>query len=250
MYLSTDFNNSLTLSIQLLITFASNSLNWRSRSWRYFSISSWASSLACFKRRCLPVIQLHENTWKEKKNCIEMDSRLFEASKTNIETKNTNIHWHRSQVNISIYGMLHWSFLLQDPTYTYIIHAYLSYHFIFLLINRKLTQLYYRRWLKCVCVNVCKLKWNHKWMDGIVNKIEMNRGKEKQFSYNYVFSLRLLFRLHAFLLPTIVEFLGFDLPFLFGSNIFAVIKNTVFLVLVSSFEWNDFATWMILSAQM
>lgn len=35
-------------------TVASVSLNWPSRSWRYFSISSVASSLACFRRRVLP----------------------------------------------------------------------------------------------------------------------------------------------------------------------------------------------------
>lgn len=48
-------NNSgknLSYFIDCQFTLASNSLNCRSRSWRYFSISSWACSLACLRRFC------------------------------------------------------------------------------------------------------------------------------------------------------------------------------------------------------
>lgn len=44
------------------ICFASKSRNWRSRSLRYFSISSWASSLACFNLLAFP-IKTQQNRW-------------------------------------------------------------------------------------------------------------------------------------------------------------------------------------------
>lgn len=58
------FDDSL---IRAKLTLASNSLNCRSRSCLYFSISSWASSFACLRRFCLPENKFHlcnsENQW-------------------------------------------------------------------------------------------------------------------------------------------------------------------------------------------